>query len=286
MIRVAAAGVGQWEPFEREGGYAEMLGIEPHFPYVLGSEGAGVVVAVGDAVHRFKEGDSVYAAGFLNPKGGFYAEYAAVKADLVAHVPDGLTTEQAGVMSGVALTALRGIEDTLRLKPGESVLIFGAGGGVGHMAVQVAKRIGARVFAVASGDDGVALAERLGADATVNGRTDDVLGASREFAPDGLDAALLTAGGETAQAALSAVGSRGRIAYPSGVQPEPQSNSAVQVQSYYGAPDAELIERLNLLIGSGPFDVHIARTFPLEEAAAAHRALDEHYLGKLALRVR
>jgi NADPH:quinone reductase len=285
LVRVESAGVGVWDPFEREGGYAEMLGIEPQFPYVLGSEGAGVVAAVGESVSRFKKGDRVYAAGFLNPKGGFYAEYAAVKAELVSHVPDGLTTEQAGVMSGVAITALRGLDDTLRLKPGESVMIFGASGGVGHMAVQLAKRMGARVFAVASGDDGVALAKSLGADAAENGQTDDLLAAARVFAPEGLAAALLTAGGETAEKALSAVRDGGRIAYPSGVQPEPQARSGVQVYSYYGDPDAEIIGRLNRLIGIGPFKAHIARTFPLDQAADAHRALNDHYLGKLALRV-
>ncbi|HKQ90283.1 MAG TPA: NADP-dependent oxidoreductase [Blastocatellia bacterium] len=285
LVRVESAGIGVWDPFEREGGYAEMLGIEPQFPYVLGSEGAGVVAAVGESVSRFKKGDRVYAAGFLNPKGGFYAEYAAVKAELVSHVPDGLTIEQAGVMSGVAITALRGLDDTLRLKPGESVMIFGASGGVGHMAVQLAKRMGARVFAVASGDDGVALAKSLGADAAENGQIDDVLAAARVFAPEGLAAALLTAGGETAEKALSAVRDGGRIAYPSGVQPEPQARSGVQVYSYYGDPDAEIIGRLNRLIGIGPFKAHIARTFPLDQAADAHRALNDHYLGKLALRV-
>ena len=68
LVRVESAGVGVWDPFEREGGYAEMLGIEPQFPYVLGSEGAGVVAAVGESVSRFKKGDRVYAAGFLNPR--------------------------------------------------------------------------------------------------------------------------------------------------------------------------------------------------------------------------
>lgn len=284
LIRVESAGVGQWDPFEREGGYADMLGIETHFPYILGSEGAGVVTVVGESVSRFKTGDRVYAAGFLNPKGGFYAEYAAVKADLVAHIPDCLTTEQAGVMSGVAITALRGLDDTLTLTSGESVMIFGASGGVGHMAVQLAKRMGVRIFAVASGSDGVALAKQLGADAAVNGRTDDVLSAAQEFAPDGLDAALLTAGGEVADKALSVVRDGGRSTYPSGVQPEPHVRTGVQVSSYYGSPDAEIIGRLNDLIGDGPFEVHISQTFPLEQADKAHRTLNAHYLGKLALR--
>ena len=286
LIRVEVAGVGEWDPFEREGGYAKMLGTEPKFPYVLGSEGAGTIVAVGERVGRFKAGDRVYAAGFLNPKGGFYAEYTVVDADLVSHIPNQLTTEQAGVMSGVAVTALRGLDDTLVLKAGESVMIFGASGGIGHVAVQLAKRMGARVLAVASGDDGVALVERLGADAVVNGRKDDVLGAARAFAPDSLDAALLTAGGDAVNQALSAVREGGHIAYPNGVQPEPQPRTGVQLTGYNGDPDAEIIERLNRLIVSGPFDIHIAQIFPLDRVIEAHRTLNNHYLGKLALRVR
>lgn len=286
LIRVEIAGVGEWDPFEREGGYAEMLGGQPSFPYVLGSEGAGVVAAAGEEAGRFKEGDLVYAAGFLNPKGGFYAEYAVVDAGLVSPIPSQLTTEQAGVMSGVGLTALRGLDDTLALQPGESVMIFGASGGIGHLAVQLAKRMGARVLAVASGADGVALAERLGADAAVDGRDGDVAAVAREFAPAGLDAALLTAGGEAAEQALSAVREGGRAAYPNGVQPEPQSPSGVRISAYNGDPDPEILGKLDRLIASGPFEVHVARTFPLDQAAEAHRALADHHLGKLALRVR
>lgn len=285
LIRVQAAGLGQWDPFEREGGYAVLLGIEAEFPYVLGSEGAGQVVAVGERVDRFEEGEKVYACGFLNPKGGFYAEYAAVDSGLVSHVPDRLTIEQAGAMSGVSITALRGLDDVLALKPGDSVMIFGASGGVGHVAVQLAKQLGARVFAVASGDDGVALVERLGADAAANGRTDDMPAAIERFAPAGLDAALLTAGGEAAEKALRAVRDGGRVAFPKGIQPEPKPRPGVRFSGYYGAPDSEIIGRLDRLIGTGPFEIHVAQTFPLDRAADAHRALDDHYLGKLALRL-
>lgn len=285
LMRVESAGVGEWDPFEREGGYARMLGVEPAFPYVLGSEGAGTIAAVGKRVGHFREGDRVYAAGFLNPKGGFYAEYVAVHADLVAPIPDQLTTEQAAVMSGVGTTAVRGLDDTLALQPGESVMIFGASGGIGHVAVQLAKRMGARVLAVASGDDGVALVRRLGADAAVNGRGGDVLAVIRAFAPDGLDAALLTAGGETADRALSAMREGGRVAYPFGIRPEPQPRPSIRVSGYYGEPNREIIGRLNGLIGSDPFTVHVAATFALGQAAEAHRALQSHYLGKLALRI-
>src|SRR5690242_2720759 len=81
LIRVESAGVGVWDLFEREEGFAKLFGIKPTFPYVLGSDGAGTVAAVGKQASGFKEGDRVYALALMNPKGGFYAEYVAVKAD-------------------------------------------------------------------------------------------------------------------------------------------------------------------------------------------------------------
>ena len=289
LIHVEWAGVGQWDTFEREGGFAREFGIEAKFPYVLGFDGAGILAAVGDRVKGLKPGDRVYAFGFLNPKGGFYAEYAALKADDVSRIPDELTTQQAGAMPVDAMTALRGLDDTLALKPGESVMIFGASGGIGHLAVQLAKRMGARVFAVASGSDGVALVKRLGADAVVDGHKDDIAAAARQFAPNGLDAALITAGGPPADEALIAVRAGGRVAYPNGVEPRPKPPFGIDAKSYDGMPDPQAIEKLNRLIessgppGTGPFEVHVARSFPLDQAAEAHRALDQHYLGKLVL---
>ena len=284
LIRVELAGVGVWDPYEREGGFAEMYGTKPTFPYLLGSDSAGTVVAVGERVSRFQEGDRAYAFTLGNPKGGSYAEYVAVKTDNASLIPDNVPTEQAGAMPVDAMTALRGLDDTLGLKDGESLMIFGASGGIGHLAVQLAKRMGARVFAVASGDNGVALVERLGADAVVDGHKDDVVAAAREFALNGLDAALFTAGGEEADKAIAALREGGRVAYPHGVDPEPKARSGLTLQGYDGMPDPQAIEKLNRLIESGPFEVHIARTFPLDQAADAHRALDSHYLGKLALR--
>src|SRR5262249_15732195 len=196
LIRVQAAGVGAWDPFEREGGFVGILNREPRFPYVLGTDGAGTIAEVGENMNRLKVGDRVYALELGNPKGGFYAEYAAVNGNNVSLIPGDLTVEQAGVMPSEPLTALRGLDDVLRLQTEESVMIFGASGGIGHLAVQLAKRLGARVFEVASGKDGVAFVKRLGADAVVDGRGDDVLKIAREFAPNGIDAALVTAGGE------------------------------------------------------------------------------------------
>src|SRR5262245_11370670 len=251
LLRVEAAGVGVWDPYEREGEFAKIFGQTPRFPYVLGSDGAGTVAAVGEQVRHLKEGDRAYALALTNPKGGFYAEYAAVKADNVSPIPKKLTVEQAGAMPSDALTALRGLDEILGLKKGESLLVFGAGGGIGHLAVQLAKRMGARVLAVASGQDGVALAKRLGADAVADGRKDDVEAAVRAFAPKGLDAALVTAGGEAADRALRAMNKKGRVAYPNGVEPEPEPPSGIKSQSYDLEPTSEQIEKLNRLIESG-----------------------------------
>jgi NADPH2:quinone reductase len=284
LIRVETAGVGVWDPFEREGGFAKLTGATPTFPYVLGSDGAGTVVTVGNQVQGFKEGDRVYAMSFATSK-GFYAEYASVKADLVSRVPGQLPTEQAGVMANDAITGLRGLE-LLNLKPGASLLILGASGGVGHLAVQLAKRMGTRVLAVASGEDGVDLVRRLGADAVVDGHHADVAAVVRKFSPGGLDAALITAGGEAAQKAVEAIRNGGRVAYPNGVEPVPQARQGVTAFAYDGEPDPETIQMLNQLIEAGPFEVHVARTYSLDQAAEAHQALNRHYLGKLALRLR
>jgi NADPH:quinone reductase len=286
LVRLAAAGVGEWDPFERDGGFAEMQETQPSFPYVLGSEGAGEVQAVGRSVKSRKVGDRVLAVGFLNPKGGFYAEYAALPADLVAPIPAGMTDEQAAGVGGVGTTALRGLQDVLEIGRGQTVLIFGASGAMGHVAVQLARRLGARVLAVASGADGVRLAREVGADRVVDGRGgDDVVRVARELAPDGLDAALLTAGGPAAEASLQALRSGGRVAYPEGVDPEPKAPVGVKLTSFNGDPDPEIVGRLSRLMGGEPFKVHVHRTFPLSQVADAHRALEEHHLGKLVLRV-
>ena len=285
LIRVEAAGVGAWDPFEREGRFVEIMGTKPTFPYVLGTDGAGTIAAVGKDVNRFKEGDRVYAGELANPKGGFYAQYAAVNADNVSLIPGNLTVEQAAVLPTDALTALTGLEKVLGLKSGESLMVFGASGGIGHLALQLAKRLGAKVFAIASGDDGVQFAKKLGADSVVDGRSDDVLIVAEEFAPNGIDAALVTAGGDRTDRALAAIRRSGRIAYPHGVMPEPTAPENVAIEAYDGEFDPALIDRLNALINSGPFAVHVDTTFRLDEASEAHEALTEHHLGKIALRI-
>jgi len=194
-------------------------------------------------------------------------------------------TPQAAVMGGVGMTALRGLQDALGVRSGETLLVHGAGGAMGHLAVQLGKRLGARVIAVASGEDGVALATRVGADLSIDGRADPVADGARRLTADGVDAALLTAGGSPADAAVAAVRPGGRAAYPTGVQPEPAAAPGVEPQAFNGEPDAELLHRFVALVGARPLDVHVARAFSLDQIPAAHRALREHHLGKLAIAI-
>src|SRR3984957_2444644 len=241
LVRVESAGVGVWDPLEREGFFAQITNQKPSFPYILGSDGAGTIVAVGKDVSKFKEGDRIYGFSSFDGRTGFYIEYAVVKAGVASLLPPGLSLETAGAMPVDAMTALRGLDDSLHLKSEDSVMIFGASGGIGHLAIQLAKRMGARVFAVASGADGVAFAKRLGANVVVDGRKDDVLAAARAFAPDGLDAALLTAGGEAAEKALTAVKKGGAVAYPHGVELKEAVRSDIKVTVYDGWPDQQSI---------------------------------------------
>ena len=285
LVRVDTAGVGEWDPWVREGEFAQMTGKKPDFPYVMGADGAGTVTTVGKNVKKFREGDKVYGYNALSSRSGFYAEYAAVAADDLAPLPNGLSLEAAGAMPADAVTALCGLE-LLGIKSGDNVLIFGASGGIGHIAVQLAKRMGARVLAVASGADGVTLVRQLGADAVIDGHREDIAKAAREFAPSGIDAALFTAGGTEADTSIATLRKGGRIAYPRGVEPEPKGRDDIKSSAYDGRVTAGLYERLNRLIEAAPFTVTVASTYPLEQAGAAHRALDQHHLGKLALKIR
>jgi NADPH:quinone reductase-like Zn-dependent oxidoreductase len=285
LIRVEYAGIGQWDIFEREGGYDGMLGLNSKFPYILGSEGSGVVSDKGKNVTSLAIGDRVFAPGFLNPKGGFYAEFVAIDSKYVFNIPESMTFQEASVISGVGLTALRGLEDALDLNKDESILVFGASGGVGHMAVQLAKNIDSRVFAVASGEDGVAMIRKLGVTDVVDGRRDDVLLAAKKFAPTGFDTALFTSGGELANSLAHMIRKGGRIAYPNGIYPIPQAIDDIKLIGYNGEPEPNIIQRLNKWINSDKLRVHIDEVFLLEDVYKAHLVLNNHYVGKLCLQV-
>lgn len=279
LIQLSSASISVWDPLVRSG---ELKFGPSTFPFIIGNDGAGTVAATGANAKRFNIGDRVYAASL---DGGFYAEYVAVNEDHVAPVPPGLSTEEAGTLGADGITALRGLDDQLHLKSGERVIIYGASGGVGHIAVQLAKRIGAHVLALASGKDGIDLVRQLGADAAADGRGNDAAKVARDFAPDGYDAALVLANGANLDEVLQLVKRGGRIAYPNGVEPAPRAPDGVKAVAYDGVLDRDAFSRLNALIGSKPFHVRLWRTYNLDEAERAHREVSEHHLGKLAFRL-
>jgi NADPH:quinone reductase len=283
LIALHAAGVGIWDAKLRDGTWAEK---PVRSPLVLGTDGAGFVVAKGARVRRFDVGDRVYAYRYANPKGGFYAQLVAVDADHVARVPRPLDLLQAGAAPATGLTALQGIDDVLDVKKGETVLIFGASGALGTLAVQFARRRGARVLAVASGPDGVALVRRLGADDAIDGRRDDAPRRLRELAPGGLDAALALSGGDALERCLDLVRAGGRIAYPNGVEPEPRRRPKIRLTAYDGAVGPREFGRLETAIVEARLRVPVAARFPLDDAAAAHARLGRgHVLGRIVLEI-
>lgn len=284
LIALDTAGVGIWDA-EMRAGWSPTG--RTQFPLVLGSDGAGTVAAVGPGVERLREGDQVYAYSFANPKGGFYAEYVVVKEEQAAPIPKNLDLLRAGAIATTGLTALQGIDDALRIEPGETILIHGAAGGVGSLAVQFAKLRGARVIATATGEDGVEFVRRLGADEALDGRREDLAEEIRRRAPGGVSALLALAGGAALERCLQAMGDSGRLAYPNGVEPEPKSRKGLRITTYNGEPGVEQFSRLTRAVEEAGLQVPIAAEYPLGDAAKAHERLAAgHVLGKIVLRTR
>jgi NADPH2:quinone reductase len=280
LVRVETAGIGSWDPWIIEGG----LGSGGVFPLVLGSDGSGTVVAVGPMVQRVKVGDQVYGYAFGNPKGGFYAEYACLHEGNLALVPKNVSLEQAGCLGASGVTALIGLLQ-LDLISEQKVMIFGASGGVGHVALQLAKLMAVEVLAVGSGKDGAQLVKRLGADVSIDGRTDDLKAAVKKFAPDGLDAAMAFIGDPKLDEALELMKEEGKVAYPNGVEPIPRTRADVKVIAYDGLPSTEIFDHLNELIATGNMTVEISKMYAMEDMAQAMKDVEKHHLGKLALGV-
>lgn len=286
LVHLEYAGVGPWDRADREGMFSKMAGTPGDFPMTLGSEGAGTIAAIGAGVDRFREGDRVYALVNTTPRGGgFNAEYVAVDAQNVSLVPGGLSLEKAGAMPIAALTALQGLQDVLRIRKDESLLVFGASGDLGLMAVQFAKRMGARVLALASGDDGVAIVRGLGADSVIDGTTADVAAAAKTFAPDGLDAVIAFAGGPALDVAIGTLREGGRLAFPNGIDPVPAAGPGLKVIPYSMKLAPGALDKLDRAIDAAPFTVRVAQIFPLDRAEEAQRALGEHHVGKIVLQM-
>jgi NADPH2:quinone reductase len=285
LIRLQAAGVGTWDAAIRDGSWRRPGA--PTFPLVPGTDGAGFIVAKGARVRRFRVGDRVYAYEFGNPKGGFYAEYVVARAEHVGRVPPGLDTLQAGAAVPTGLTALQGVDARLRVRRGQTVLIFGASGAVGTLAVQFARQRGAHVLATASGRQAATLVRRLGAAAVVDARRDDAVERLWKLAPNGIDAALAFAGGETLERCLDLLRADAPVAFPNGIEPEsPRRRKTIRLIPYDVEASPRWFARLERAITQSHLEVPIAGVFPLAAAADAHRRLRQgHIAGRLVLQV-
>jgi NADPH:quinone reductase-like Zn-dependent oxidoreductase len=153
------------------------------------------------------------------------------------------------------------------------------------IAVQLAKWRGARVLATASGRDGVAFVRRLGIDNVIDGKKGDVALAARELAPDGVDAVLAFAGSEELLRCIDTLRKGGRVAYPNGVEPEPRKRKHIRLRSYNAVASPGKFAALNRAVVGSKLKVPIAKSFPLERAADAHRQIERgHVLGRIVLR--
>ncbi len=196
---------------------------------------------------------------------------------------------QAGAAVTTGLTALQGIDDVLHVRRGETVLIFGASGAVGTLAIQFAKRHGARVLATASGRDAAALVRRLGASAAIDARSADADDELRKLAPDGIDAALALAlaGGSALERFLEQVRPGGRVAYPNGVESESRRRPKTRFTAYDAEVGPREFAKLGRAVREARLRVPIAAEYPLERAAKAHERLEQgHVLGRIVLRRR
>lgn len=274
LIALHSAGVGVWDTEIRDGWWPSG---KPKFPVVLGTDGAGIVAAKGSRVRRFAAGDRVWAYQFL-PKAGFSAEFVAVDARQAGPVPRRLDLLHAGAAAVTGLTAFQGIRDHLRVRRGETVLVFGASGSVGSLALQFAKQRGARVIGVARGREALALVRKLGADEAID--------SARQLSEE-IDAVLALAGGETLEDCLDRVRHGGRVAYPHGVEPAPRKRRSFRVIPYDAEAGPRHFARLKEAVDKHGLQVPLAAVYSLEQAARAHeRVEDTQVLGRVALRIR
>ena len=279
LVRVHAAGVNLVDAMFRDGYLSS-----GHFPLVMGSDFAGEVVEAGAAVRDFRPGDAVF--GYKLMGNGTYAEFATVPAGYAAHQPATLSPAEAAGLPCVGLTAYIALVEVLRVRAGESVLVTAAAGGVGVIAVQVAKALGARVVATASGRNHGFLRD-LGAEHVVDYTAGDFADAVRAIFPDGVDAALTCLAGETKRRTPAAVRDGGRMAWISGEEkPGPPMERMVAGAYTGGRPDHAVLTALAELSVAGKLRVPVQRVYPLAEAASAQREMEAgHARGKLVLAV-
>jgi NADPH:quinone reductase-like Zn-dependent oxidoreductase len=248
------------------------------FPYILGRDFSGIVNALGPGVADLRVGQAVFAVCDVGQEGA-YAEKIAIKRSIVANKPDTMTHNEAAAMALTGLTALVAIEDTLKLRSGETILIQGGAGGVASFAIQLAKHIGARVITTASAANHAYL-RGLGADEIIDYQARDFTSAL-----SGCDAVFDTVGGEVAQRSFAVLKPGGRAAFiASGAQAPPSPRSDVRSLRPQVGRDAAHLDRIVSLFNAGAIRPPEITVYPLSQAAAAHRlSQSRHFRGKLVL---
>ncbi len=288
LVRMRAIGVNPVETYIRAGTYPR----KPDLPYTPGNDGAGVVEQVGADVNEFEPGDRVYTAGSLS---GTYAEFALCKTEQVHPLPENVSFAQGAAMGTPYATAYRGLFQRADAKPGETVLVHGASGGVGTAAVQLARARGLRVLGTAGSDEGCKLAREQGAHEVFDHRApnqfEQIMNATSGRGVDvivellanvnlGKDLTILAKGGRVA-----IIGSRGRVE----IDPRDAMQRDVDLRGMVmpNTPPADLASIHAALVAgleNGTLRPVIGKEFSLAEAPQAHRAVMEPgAFGKIVL---
>lgn len=278
LIRVHAAGVNPVEPLIRSGQFP-LLGAPP---FILGWDVSGVVEDLEPGVTRFSVGDEVYGMPFFPRAASAYAEYVAAPSRQLARKPAGLSHAEAAALPLAGLTAWQSLVDTARIEGGQRVLIHGAGGGVGHLAVQIAKACGAYVIGTASAGKHDLLRE-LGADELIDHQAADF-----STRADGLDVVLDTLGGEVARRSIGVLRPGGLLITVVGRRDaDLAARTEAAGRRFAGIsvePDYPGLEALAGLAESGRLRVHLQATLPLAAAAKAHELVESgRTTGKISL---
>ena len=299
-VRLHAAGVNPIDTKIRSRGL--FYGAEP--PAILGCDGAGEVIETGDAVDRFRVGDRVwFCHGGLGRKPGNYAEYTVIEQAEAEPMPETLDYAHAAAGPLVLITAWEALFDQGRLQAGETVLIHAGAGGVGHVAIQLAKARGARVLTTAGTGESIELVRDLGADEVIDYRDGDVSARVIELtAGYGVDLCLESVGPQVFRDSIGAMAPYGRlvtlldpgsdldlsqartknlsIAFT--LMLTPMLMDLAGPRAHHG----EILRECAALIDDAKLRIHIGRTFPLEEAAQAHEQIASgHTHGKIVLEI-
>lgn len=273
VVDTVAASVNGADPKVAAGEYKQVT-----FPIVLGRDFSGVVSAIGEGVQDLSVGDEVF--GVLETgRDGTYCEKIAVGAAVVAKKPAGFSHVDAAALALTGLTAICSIEDTLKVKAGETVLIQGGAGGVASFAIQLAKHLGARVISTASTAN-LDYVRGLGADEVIDYRTTDFTKALKN-----VDAVFETVGGDVATRSFAVLKPGGRAAFiASGAQaPKPERGDVTALRPAVPRSRAHM-ERIAALVQSGAVRPPHVATYNLADARKALQvSADRHFRGKLVL---